>query len=259
MVHYTEIPPDAGLRLFVDRYFSFTANPASTEVATQVCWPHDTLAWVIRTGRGMTWIAGDHKIALPQSYLMGIRQMPLYWTMDPGTTVFGVSLRPEALERFWNLPPVLFNRTMIPTDYLHRLHLRPVIESLEALNVDAQADQMNAYLTSLLHTSSPIENTLHRALRLIREYQGELDLQTLCTKVYLGERQLQRLFKSVLGIGPKSYMRLVRFNQAFELRRQHLSFTDISYTLGYTDIAHFNRDFKTFAGVAPSVALRAVS
>lgn len=216
------------------------------------------MAWIIRTGRGMSWIASDHKIALPQSYFMGIRQLPLYWTMEPGTAVFGVSLRPEALERFWNLPPVLFTRTLIPTDSIHRLHLRPFIESLEALSFDMQALRMNGFLTRLLNSSLPAENALHRALRLIREYQGELDLETLCSKVYLGERQLQRLFKSVLGIGPKSYMRLVRFNQAFELRRQNLSFTDISYTLGYTDIAHFNRDFKTFTGVAPSIALSRV-
>lgn len=259
MIHYSEIAPSTALQPYVDRYFSFTADPQATAAETQVCWPHDTLAWIIRTGAGMTWFHGEHKIALPDSYLMGFRQLPLYWTLDPGTSVFGVSLRPEALQRFWNLRPVMFHRTLIPTDSIHRLRLRPVIAQMPAANPDLQAMWMNEFLGTCLETSLPEENQLHRALRLIREYQGELDLDTLCAKVYLGERQLQRIFKSVLGIGPKSYMRLVRFNQAFELRRSNLSCTDISYHLGYTDIAHFNRDFKTFAGVAPSVAFASLT
>lgn len=204
-------------------------------------------------------MVGEHNIALPNSYFMGFRQMPLYWTMDPGTTVFGVSLRPEALERFWNLAPALFHRTLIPTDSIQRLGLRPAVEKLAALDPEQHAEWMDIFLCTCLENSIPAENHLHRALRLIREYQGELDLETLSARVYLGERQLQRVFKTVLGIGPKSYMRLVRFNQAFELRRQNLSCTDISYHLGYTDIAHFNRDFKAFAGVAPSIAFASLS
>lgn len=207
----------------------------------------------------MTWIEGNNRIALPESYLMGFRQLPLYWSIDPGTAVFGVSLKPEALERFWNLPPVLFHGTLIPTNSIHRLECTPDLLLMAAQDPYGQADVMNEFLSERLKQSTLAENQLHRALRLIREYQGELDLETLCAKVYIGERQLQRLFKAVLGIGPKSYMRLVRFNQAFELRRQNLSFTDISYHLGYTDIAHFNRDFKAFAGVAPSVAFGGIS
>jgi AraC-like DNA-binding protein len=70
----------------------------------------------------------------------------------------------------------------------------------------------------------------------------------------IGERQLQRLFKTTVGIGPKLYSRIVRFRMAYEKAQSErkTSWTDVAYDHGYTDQAHFVKDFKTFTGLTPT-------
>jgi AraC-like DNA-binding protein len=50
----------------------------------------------------------------------------------------------------------------------------------------------------------------------------------------------------------------MRFGRAVDRlrRRQHASLTDLALDCGYYDQSHFDRDFRTFAGVTPTDLLR---
>lgn len=67
-------------------------------------------------------------------------------------------------------------------------------------------------------------------------------------------RQLERVFKERLGIPPKTYLRLMRFSNAQNLKLQfpNMSWTEIAHEVGYFDQAHMIKEFKDFAGVSPS-------
>jgi AraC-like DNA-binding protein len=83
--------------------------------------------------------------------------------------------------------------------------------------------------------------------------------------VFVGERQLQRAFQSMLGISPKSYLRVIRLYKALEMGLANKgSFTDIAYCLGYADPSHFTRDFKDYFGATPaahfsSIGIKAIA
>jgi AraC-like DNA-binding protein len=62
------------------------------------------------------------------------------------------------------------------------------------------------------------------------------------------------LFHRAVGLTPKVYCRVLRFQRA--LRRVSdgtTSWLDVALTAGYSDQAHFNREFRAFVGVTPSV------
>jgi transcriptional regulator GlxA family with amidase domain len=72
----------------------------------------------------------------------------------------------------------------------------------------------------------------------------------------VGARTLERRFIAAMGITPKQYARIVRFKHSYQRvmsgrqpgeGKMHLE--------GYYDESHFNREFKEFLGVAPSVLL----
>jgi methylphosphotriester-DNA--protein-cysteine methyltransferase len=69
----------------------------------------------------------------------------------------------------------------------------------------------------------------------------------------LSTRQLERVFRDHVGLGPKTYSRLVRFDRTVRgiQRRGALSWTHFALIHGYSDQAHFINDFKEFAGVTP--------
>jgi transcriptional regulator GlxA family with amidase domain len=74
----------------------------------------------------------------------------------------------------------------------------------------------------------------------------------------LGARQFERQFRSTIGIAPKLYGRMLRFDRAMDLRLSApgASWTAISQEAGYFDQSHMIRDFRAFSGDAPSEFLR---
>lgn len=81
-----------------------------------------------------------------------------------------------------------------------------------------------------------------------------LKVQDLAKDMGYSTRQLRRIFDKSLGLSPKMFIRLVRYNAALQLmhRRQHINLTDIAYQCGYHDQAHFIHEFKEFTEQTPS-------
>ncbi len=71
----------------------------------------------------------------------------------------------------------------------------------------------------------------------------------------LGIRQFERRFRHQIGIPPKLYARIVRFEAA--LRRKAaapaMHWTDIAHGLGYHDQMHMVHDFTRLSGDSPTM------
>ncbi|MFK8016558.1 MAG: helix-turn-helix domain-containing protein [Gammaproteobacteria bacterium] len=72
------------------------------------------------------------------------------------------------------------------------------------------------------------------------------------------QKHLIAQFKKYIGVTPKQYQRIVRFNGIFmEMQGdQFLSWSDIAYRCGYSDQSHFIREFKRFSGFVPEAFLK---
>jgi transcriptional regulator GlxA family with amidase domain len=99
---------------------------------------------------------------------------------------------------------------------------------------------------------------LNHAAEIIRRRKGLISLEELAGSVYISKRQLEREFKDKIGISPKSYMRIARLNEVNRriLKGDKLLLSRVSYDCGYSDQAHFIRDFRRFTGERPAVLIR---
>ncbi len=70
----------------------------------------------------------------------------------------------------------------------------------------------------------------------------------------MGRRQIERRFKSALGVPPKAFHRLARFQHVVRdlLLTQSRDGLDTALAHGYYDQAHFIREFESFAQVTPT-------
>jgi len=64
-------------------------------------------------------------------------------------------------------------------------------------------------------------------------------------------RHFIALFRSAVGLNPKHYYRIRRFNSAVRSAAAGACLGDIAAAAGYCDQAHLSREFREFAGVAP--------
>jgi len=67
-------------------------------------------------------------------------------------------------------------------------------------------------------------------------------------------RRLERHFLAQVGLPPKLFSRVVRFDRAVRdlAGRGTASWSRFALAHGYTDQAHFINEFREFAGVSPA-------
>lgn len=72
------------------------------------------------------------------------------------------------------------------------------------------------------------------------------------------QKHLIDQFKKYVGLTPKQYQRVLRFNDVFQQMQkdQFLSWSDIAHRCGYSDQSHFIREFKHFSGFNPESFLK---
>lgn len=93
------------------------------------------------------------------------------------------------------------------------------------------------------------------ALQALLKSNGTLSVEATASLACQSLKQFERKCKERIGMNPKLYARILKFSNAYRLHESspHLSWTRIAYEAGYFDQMHMIRDFKSFAGVNPSV------
>jgi AraC-like DNA-binding protein len=101
------------------------------------------------------------------------------------------------------------------------------------------------------NTVSPYAAALAEHIRLNAPSSRLTDLYR---DIPLSGRQLERTFMNEVGVSPKTYHSLIRFENVMNTRKDHPDekWSSIAYDLHYFDQMHLVKDFKKFLGIRPS-------
>ena len=79
-------------------------------------------------------------------------------------------------------------------------------------------------------------------------------MSDLVNAIGLSVRQFERRFRYEIGIPPKLYARIVRFETALRSKAAApaTQWTDIAHALGYHDQMHMVHDFNSLSGDSPT-------
>lgn len=96
--------------------------------------------------------------------------------------------------------------------------------------------------------------TVNYCLNEIALSAGQVSIDALARKAGIGNRQLLRQFDAHVGLSPKEFARIVKFNHALRYMQRNpaTSMTDAAHYSGYYDQAHFIRDIKEYSGMTPT-------
>lgn len=106
-----------------------------------------------------------------------------------------------------------------------------------------------------IEAESVNEKTLAKIAKVIEDNISDPDLNVnlLCEKSGIPNKQLYRLIKKYMGIGPLDYIRRVRLQKAAVLLSQHrFTVAEISYMVGFKTPSYFAKCFQNQYGVKPS-------
>jgi len=92
----------------------------------------------------------------------------------------------------------------------------------------------------------------------VAKERGIVKVEDLVDRHGLNKRMLQRLFARYVGVSPKWVIQRYRLHEAAEklASSEEVNQTELALNLGYSDQAHFIRDFRTIVGTSPAAYAR---
>ncbi len=96
-----------------------------------------------------------------------------------------------------------------------------------------------------------------QAATFLFQNRGTHSIQSLATSTGLGLRQFERRFFEDIGIAPKLFARITRFQMALDrkLTAPDCTWLSIAHEFGYHDQMHMIRDFHGLGGASPTAIL----
>ena len=120
---------------------------------------------------------------------------------------------------------------------------------------ESVAQQQREYRLSKPTIVDEDEQMMDRLMKFIEQHIGDADLRIddMAEAVGMSRTVFFEKVKSLVGLSPSDFLRQVRMQRAQQLiEKSHMTFSQIAYTVGFTDPKYFSKCFKKQTGMSPS-------
>ena len=166
-------------------------------------------------------------------------------------SVIGVHFKPSGAYPFLGIPPGALAATHVDLETLWGPPARQLRDMLCLAHTPAQRFQiLEAALTARL--ARPTRQ--HDAVTLaVNQLSSGSPVRDVVEQVGLSHRRFIEIFTAQVGMTPKLFSRVQRFQRAssFTRRQSSLDWSNVAVECGYCDQSHLIRDFITFSGLSP--------
>ncbi len=249
------IPPSEALRPWVASY-TFQESDGSGTAHEVLPGLQPVMGFQYR-GR-MSTLLPQGETLLEISGITGFQSKNRRYRAMPGAATLLVHFQPWGAAAFLPVPMhELADLSLGLSSLLNPSLLRVVEECLAASKDHNQRLRVvENFLLALQRPRVP-DGAVRKAVRLLKA-QPSFDLASLAGQLGLGERQLERKFREWIGIGPKRFARLARFQQVVHVLKRSPSSCEAALEQGFYDQAHFIKEFRAFTGTTPEAWMRAL-
>lgn len=199
----------------------------------------------------------------PRALFAGQISKPLWLAASGRVDVFAVRLQPGGARHLgfppqWMLADGRFEMETVIAPRLRAAWRKALDRLCGTRSFAVRIDAVGGFLERALQPRSADATAF--CIDAITACAGSCDLASVAHDAGLSPRQLQRRFMDAVGITPKLFARIVRFQGAFERWGEDpRSWARIAAECGYYDQAHLLRDFRQFAGDPPAAFLAALT
>jgi AraC-like DNA-binding protein len=195
-----------------------------------------------------------------RSRIRGAARAKFSRLLEDKGSVFAVKFTPGGFYPFVGVPVARFSDTSVP---LHEVFGAEGDDLDRAVCAESRDLSRISLIEDFLRARRP---ELEENIRLVTEIvyavaknRGILKVEDLVDRYGLNKRKLQRLFARYVGVSPKWVIQRYRLHEAAEQlgAGAPLSQADLALSLGYSDQAHFVRDFRALIGVSPAAYAKA--
>ena len=238
---FTHATPDPRLRGYVHDYCAYDERTESFTRRREL--PSDRVVAIVNLGAPI-WIDGEQ---VRDGFFGGPGETYSVSETRGAQRGIQIDFSPVGAHLLLRIPMHELSAQIVPLDACVSAPLREHL---------GNADDPFAYLDALFLSRlddalSPVPS-ITRALARLRASEGRVPIGALAGELGCSPRHLNRHFRDQVGVTPKLFARILRFQHAIALIDREPSWAAIAQHAGYYDQAHLVRDFQQFAGASPT-------
>jgi AraC-like DNA-binding protein len=176
------------------------------------------------------------------------------YLMENQGYLFGAKFWPGAFRMICDASPSKLTDKRLAAGLILGDSVLPVTDAFFC--ADKTGERMSIVQNYLLSLYTPNEEripVIKKVFADIARHTSIFTVEQLAAQQKMTVRSLQRLFKEYVGVSPKWAIQLFRLREAAQQMesQNHIDFSRLALELGYSDQAHFSKDFKRITGKTP--------
>lgn len=169
--------------------------------------------------------------------------------------VFQVVFSPGALYRLTGIPSQQLNNGYIDAEAIFSHGITEVNDRLnDARGYPEMVSVVEAFLRKRIDNCSKDFHRLDTVSNIMLRANQSLNIEWLAAESCLSLRQYERKFMERMGVSPRYFNKVIRFENAFRMKNKypHLSWFAIAIECGYYDYQHLVKDYQAFTQKTPT-------
>jgi len=166
-----------------------------------------------------------------------------------------ISLNHQGVNKILAIPLYKVTNRIIDIESFWGLEGTQLINLITNENKDQDKIQiLNDFFMLQLNNKIPIDQEeIHSILDLIEKKSGKITVGEIARYTALSYKSIYRKFYNHLGLSPKVYLKIIRFNRACRLLHlfPNINWGELVYHCGYYDQAHFINEFHKIMKETP--------
>lgn len=190
-----------------------------------------------------------------KSVLFGQQQEVTNRYVGKDFLVFQVVFRPGALYRLTGIPSHEITNQYLDAETIFPANIKEVNEQLfHAPDFKTMIQVVEKFLTQAEAKQQKEAHRLDQVSNQVLTTKENVSVDWMAKVSYLSNRQLERKFLDRMGVTPKYFSRLVRFENAFRMKNQfpEKDWLSIAIHCGYHDYQHLVKEYQEFTGKTPT-------
>lgn len=244
-MRYTETPPPPDLAPFVQCVWELDGGGSALE---EPIFPDGRVEVVVHLGDRPS----RDVDTVPQPAVMVVGQMTTALRLRPVRRLHCVGLRftPAGSRVSLRVPLHELSGRIEPLDSLsHVLAARLSDAAGETRTAGDRAALVYRALRACVRMDARAPRSLERAVSLALATQGRATVDAMARAAGTSTRHLERQFLDDVGLPPKIFGRVVRFQHALRDLQHGMPAAQVAVARGFADQSHLAREFKRMAGV----------
>ena len=254
------IKPTGILSKYIQNYFIVETDDSIDFLPKERVYPTGNATMVFHYGSPSKFQKkNSSKYIEPNLVICGQQTNYYDLSLSGKTGMILIVFRPHGVKSFFNFPITeLLNENLSLQDLINNEAIELEDKLFNSPNNRQRITHLENFLIKRLIHNNEFERVEH-AIKIIENSKGQIKTQDIAHEVCLGIKQFERTFSKYVGINPKKYASIVRFQNVIQMKRKHKnsSMFQLAFDNGYYDQSHFIHDFKSLTGFTPKAFFNA--